>query len=195
MISVNRIDDNVPESVGPALPGVEVKLSASGELLARGDNVMMGYWRNAEASRASLEPDGWLHTGDLAEIRDGKIYIRGRAKDVMVMSNGEKLPPQDAEFAILHDPVFEQVMLVGEGRPYPVLLAVSQETDDKALLQRANDMLKEFPRWVRVRRVIATREPWSVDNGLLTPTLKLKRPLVLQKYKDAIDAAYAAPPE
>jgi long-chain acyl-CoA synthetase len=195
VISVNRLDDNVPASVGPAVPGVEVKLAASGELLAHGDNVMLGYWRNEEASRASLEPDGWLHTGDLAEIRDGKIYIRGRAKDIMVMSNGEKLPPQDAEFAILHDPVFEQVMLVGEGRPFPVLLAVSQETDDKALLRRANEKLKEFPRWVRVRRVIATQEAWSVDNGLLTPTLKLKRPLVLQKYKDAIDAAYAAPAE
>ena len=195
VISVNHSDDNVPESVGPPLPGVDVKLGDGGELLAKGANVMLGYWRNVEATRASLTPDGWLRTGDVAEIRDGHIYIRGRAKDIMVMSNGEKLSPQDAELAILHDPAFEQVMLVGEGKPYPILLAVTKETDEKALQRRVNDLLKAFPRWVRVRRVIATPEPWTIDNGLLTPTLKLKRPLVLAHFKQAIDAAYAAPPE
>ena len=107
------------------------------------------------------------------------------------MRNGEKLPPQDVEFAILHDPVFEQVMLVGEGRPYPVLLAVTRETDEKALISRANELLKAFPRWMRVRRVIAHAEPWSVDNGLLTPTLKFKRPLLLQQMAPQIEAAYA----
>ena len=193
VISVNRDDDNVPESVGAPLPGVEVKLGDGGELLARGDNVMLGYWRNPEASRAALTEDRWLRTGDLAEIKDGKIFIRGRAKDIVVLSNGEKLPPQDVEFAILHDPAFEQVMLVGEGRPYPILLAVSREGDEKALQGRANEMLKAFPRWMRVRRVIATEEPWSVENGLLAPTLKLKRPLLYQKYAKQIDAAYADP--
>ena len=76
-------------------------------------------------------------------------------------------------------------MLVGEGRPFLTLLAVTQEDDEKALLAHANDRLKEFPRWVRIRRVIATHDPWSIDNGLLTPTLKLKRPLVLAKFKAA----------
>ena len=194
VISVNLSDDNVPESVGPPLPGVEVKLGDGGELLAKGGNVMLGYWRNEEATRATLTSDGWLRTGDIAEIRDRHIFIRGRAKDIMVMSNGEKLSPQDAELAILHDPAFEQVMLVGEGKPYPILLAVSKETDETALARRANDLLKGFPRWVRVRRVIAASAPWTVENGLLTPTLKLKRPLVLAHFKQAIDAAYAAPP-
>ena len=183
VISVNRDDDNVPESVGPPVPGVEVRLGEAGELLAHGDNVMQGYWRNPEATRAAITEDGWLRTGDLAEIKDGKIYIRGRAKDILVLSNGEKLPPQDVEFAILRDPVFEQVMLVGEGRPYPILLAVSREADEQALLERANERLKSFPRWMRVRRVIPTPEPWSVDNGLLTPTLKLKRPLLVQEVR------------
>jgi long-chain acyl-CoA synthetase len=193
VIAVNRDDDNVPESVGAPLHGIEVKLAAGGELLARGPNVMLGYWNNPDATRAALTPDGWLRTGDVAEIIDGKIYIRGRAKDILVMSNGEKLPPQDVEFAILRDPVFEQVMLVGEGRPFIVLLAVTRETSEKALIQRANDQLKEFPRWVRVRRVVATREPWNVDNDLLTPTLKLKRPLLLKKLSREIEAAYTEP--
>jgi long-chain acyl-CoA synthetase len=193
VISVNRDDDNVPESVGPPLPGIEVRLGEGGELLARGKNVMQGYWKNPDATRATLTEDGWLRTGDLAEIKDGKIYIRGRAKDILVLSNGEKLPPQDAEFAILHNPMFEQVMLVGEGRPYVVLLAVTQEADEKTLIRRANDQLKDFPRWTRVRRVVMEKEPWSVDNGLLTPTLKLKRPLLLKKLAPQIEAAYAEP--
>ncbi|HEX5864074.1 MAG TPA: AMP-binding protein, partial [Casimicrobiaceae bacterium] len=191
VISVNREGDNDPESVGPPLPGVEVKIGEAAELLARGGNVMLGYWRNDEATKASIDGDGWLHTGDVVEIRDAKIYIRGRIKDILVMSNGEKLPPQDVEFAVLHDPVFEEVMLVGEGRPFLTLLAVTQERDEKALVARANERLKAFPRWVRIRRVIATPEAWSIDNGLLTPTLKLKRPLVLAKFKDRVDAVYA----
>jgi long-chain acyl-CoA synthetase len=116
-------------------------------------------------------------------------------KDILVMSNGEKLSPQDVELAILRDPLFEQVMVVGEGRPFPVLLAVSPEADEKVLVRRANEQLKSFPRWVRMRSVIASRDPWSVENGLLTPTLKLKRPALTQTLKVRIDAAYAALPE
>ena len=192
VISVNRDDDNDPDSVGPVLPGVEVKVDPAGELLARGGNVMRGYWRNEEATRAAVDAQGWLHTGDIAQIHDGRIYIRGRIKDILVMSNGEKLPPQDVEFAVLHEPIFEQVMLVGEGRPFLTLLAVTQDTDEQKLIARANERLRDFPRWVRIRRCLATRDPWSIENGLLTPTLKLKRPLVLAKFKDALDAVYAA---
>jgi long-chain acyl-CoA synthetase len=190
VIAVNRDGDNDPESVGPPLQGIEVRLAEGGALEVRGPNVMRGYWRNEEATRAAIDADGWLATGDVAELRGGKLYIRGRVKDILVLSNGEKLPPQDAELAILRDPVFEQAMLVGEGRPFPVLLAVTQETDEKALVKRANDQLSAFPRWVRVRRVIATREPWDIASGLMTPTLKLKRPLVAKRFAREIDAAY-----
>jgi long-chain acyl-CoA synthetase len=192
VVAVNRDDDNVPESVGRPLPGVDVRIGAGAELLVRAPSVMQGYWRNDAATQAALDAEGWLHTGDLAEIQGGRIYIRGRAKDVLVMSNGEKVPPHEVELAVLHDPVFEQVMLVGEGRPFLTLLAVTQATDEKALVRRANEQLKSFPRWIRVRRVVAVRDSWSVDSGLLTPTLKLKRPLVLARYSDRIDATYAA---
>ena len=94
VISVNRDDDNVPESVGPPLPGVEIRLGEGGELLARGRNVMLGYWNNPEATRATLTADGWLHTGDLAEIKDGKIFIRGRAKDIR--NGGSRQQPRRA---------------------------------------------------------------------------------------------------
>ena len=192
VISVNRLEGNVPESVGMPLDNVEVRVAADGELLARGPSVMKGYWNNPEASAKSLDREDWLHTGDLAEIREGRIFIRGRLKDVLVLSNGEKLPPQDVELAILGDGVFEQGILIGEGRPFLALVAVTRETGEKDLIRRANDRLKEFPRYIRVRRVVATREPWTVENGLLTPTLKVKRDRVQQKFDAEIERAYAA---
>jgi long-chain acyl-CoA synthetase len=191
VISVNIEGDNVPESVGPPLSGIDVRFGENGELMVRGANVMQGYWQNPDATRAAFTADGWLKTGDIAELKDGKLFIRGRAKDIIVLSNGEKLPPQDIEFAILRDPAFEQVMLVGEGRPYVILLAVATDKDEKSLVKRANEQLKAFPRWARVRRVVRSPEPWSVDNGMLTPTLKLKRPLLLQRLEQEIEAAYA----
>src|SRR5713101_7325712 len=192
VISVNRLEGNVPESVGMPLDNVEVRIAADGELLARGPSVMKGYWNNPEASAKALDREGWLHTGDLAEITDRRIYIRGRLKDVLVLSNGEKLPPQDVELAILGDGVFEQGILIGEGRPFLTLVAVTRESDEKTLIQRANDRLKAFPRYIRVRRVVATREPWTVENGLLTPTLKVKRDRVQKKFGAEIERAYAA---
>ena len=192
VISVNRLEDNAPESVGRPLDNVEVKLGPDRELLARGASIMKGYWNLPEATAKVLDGEGWLHTGDLAEIRGGKIFISGRLKDVLVLSNGEKLPPQDVELAILGDLVFEQGILIGEGRPFLTLVAVTQETDEKSLIQRANERLKGFPRYIRVRRVVATRDPWTVDNGLLTPTLKVKRERVQKKFGEEIERAYAA---
>jgi long-chain acyl-CoA synthetase len=191
VISVNLPQNNDPDSVGPPLPGTEVRLGPGNELLARGASVMSGYWDNAEASARSIDGEGWLHTGDLAELKDGRVYIRGRIKDVLVLSNGEKLPPQDVELAILSDEVFEQGMLVGEGRSFLTFIAVSKQTDEKALVRRANDRLKSFPRYIRVRRVIITNEPWSVDNGLMTPTMKVKRTQVLARFEQAIARVYA----
>jgi long-chain acyl-CoA synthetase len=191
VISVNRPGGNVPESVGEPLDNVEARTAETGELLARGPSVMKGYWNNAEATAKSLDREGWLHTGDLAEIRDGRIFIRGRLKDVLVLSNGEKLPPQDVELAILGDQTFEQAILIGEGRPFLTLVAVTKETDEKGLIQRANDRLKAFPRYIRVRRIVTTRDPWTVDNGLLTPTLKVRREKVQKQFEPEIERAYA----
>ncbi len=192
VISVNRPESNVPESIGMPLDNVEVRVAADGELLAKGPSIMKGYWNNPEASAKTLDREGWLHSGDLAEIRDGRIFIRGRLKDVLVLSNGEKLPPQDVELAILGDGVFEQGILIGEGRPFLTLVAVTQETDEKNLIRRANERLKGFPGYIRVRRVVTTREPWTVENGLLTPTLKVKRERVQEKFDAEIERAYAA---
>ncbi|MCQ8896051.1 AMP-dependent synthetase/ligase [Limnobacter humi] len=191
VISVNRPESNVPESVGPPLPNVKVKLGDNDELLAKGPNIMLGYWENDEATRQAIDKDGWLHTGDVAEIKDGRIFIRGRIKDIMVLSNGEKFSPQDAETAIIGDDVFEQIVLVGEGRPFISMIAVTANSNEKELIKRANDRLGHLPRYIRVRRIITTKEPWTVDNGLLTPTLKVKRVKVLDAFKERIDDLYS----
>jgi long-chain acyl-CoA synthetase len=195
VIAVNREGDNVPETVGMPLEGIEVRVSDGGELLVRGRNVMRGYWRDPAATQAAIDADGFLHTGDLADIVDGRIRISGRAKDVLVLTSGEKLSPSTVEAAVLRDPAFEQAMVVGDGRAYPVLLAVSELGDDRELLRRANARLSDLPRWAKLRQVVRAPEPWSVANGLLTPTQKLKRPRIVERYRTEIDAAYRRGPK
>jgi long-chain acyl-CoA synthetase len=158
--------------------------------------------------------DGWLNTGDTARIDErGHVYITGRLKEIIVMSNGEKIPPVDIESAIMRDTLFEHIMLVGEGRPYLALLVVvnhkvwqqlaaergipataaSLRTAEieKLLLARVAAQMKDFPGYAQVRKVTAMLEPWTVEAGLLTPTLKIKRPRVMEKFNAEIDGMYA----
>ena len=210
--TANRPDDNVPESVGKTIPGVQVKIGESSALMIKGPNVMLGYWNNPEATKAILGTDGWLNSGDTARIdSEGHVFITGRLKEIIVLSNGEKVPPVDIEAAIMRDPLFEQVMLVGEGKPYLSVMTVlstdhwkklaaergldagnlrSKEVDE-LLLSRLSAQMKEFPGYAQVRRVAATLEPWTIENGLLTPTLKLKRTKVMEKFNAEIDQMYA----
>ena len=110
--------------MGLPLPGVEVRLTPAGQLLVRSPSVMLGYWNRPEATRRAVDGDGWLHTGDLAEMRDGRAFIRGRIDDVIVMSTGEKVPAVDLENAIVDDPLFDQALVLGEGKPFMVALLV-----------------------------------------------------------------------
>jgi long-chain acyl-CoA synthetase len=176
---------------------------------------MLGYWNNPEATAAMFTADGWLNTGDTARIDEqGHIFITGRLKEIIVLSNGEKVPPVDVEAAIMRDRLFEQVMLIGEGRPYLSAIAVldgdewtklaarlelypeveESLRDDRVLrevLERIGVQMREFPGFAEVRRVALTRTPWSVENGLLTPTLKLKRARVLDRFQAELDGMYA----
>ncbi|MFN7507015.1 MAG: long-chain fatty acid--CoA ligase, partial [Limnobacter sp.] len=96
-----------------------------------------------------------------------------------------------AEMAIIGDDVFEQIVLIGEGRAFIGMIAVTANSNEKELIKRANERLQHLPRYIRVRRIITTKEPWTVDNGLLTPTLKVKRLKVIEAFKDRIDDLYA----
>ena len=212
VISVNRAGDNRPETVGPPLPGLEVRIADSGELLVRGPAVMQGYWRNEEATARTIDEQGWLHTGDKAVLEDGHLRIVGRLKEIIVLSNGEKVAPGDMEMAIAMDPLFEQSMVLGEGRPYLTLIAVlhrplweelagqlgvSAEPSSlvlpqvkKAVLGRVEKLLRHFPGFVFIKDLTLSLQPWTVDDGLLTPTLKLKRNVVEKRHKAEISRMY-----
>jgi long-chain acyl-CoA synthetase len=210
----NSLDDNVPASVGKAVPGVEIRIGDKNALMIKGPNVMLGYWNNEEATRAMVGADGWLNSGDTARIdASGHVFITGRLKEIIVMSNGEKIPPVDIEAAISRDTLFEQVMLIGEGKPYLSVLtnlnheqwkklaaekgyaadasAVHDPAVEKFLLARIAAQMKEFPGYAQVRRIRAELDPWTVENGLLTPTLKLRRSRVVDKFQAELDQMYS----
>ncbi len=214
VISVNRPDDNIPASIGTPLPGVEVRIGEQDELLTRSPAVMLGYWNNPEATSAAIDAEGWLHSGDKARMDEaGHLYITGRIKEIIVLGNGEKVPPADMEMAIALDPLFDQVIVLGEGRSCLAALlvlnpeewsALAEELDvdprsekdlnsrfvEKALRARVSRQLKEFPGYAQVRRLIPTLEPWTVEDGLMTPTLKMKRERILKQFAPRIEALY-----
>ncbi|MEW7999219.1 MAG: long-chain fatty acid--CoA ligase [Candidatus Thiodiazotropha endolucinida] len=214
VISVNPMHDIRPESVGIPLRGVTVKIGDDDELLVRTPGMMLGYWNNHAATAEMIDPQGWLHTGDQARIdEDGHIYITGRIKDILVLSNGEKIPPADMEMAITLDPLIEQIMVVGEGKPYLGALVVlnpdlwngladeygldpsrssslEHERLQNALLKRIRLALRDFPGYAKIRRVALLLEPWSIENGLMTPTMKIKRQKVLAHCKQQVETLY-----
>ena len=191
--------DNHPDCVGHPVPDCEVKLGANDELLVRGPQVMKGYWNRPLDTAAAFE-DGWFRTGDQADLSDGgRVRIKGRIKEIIVTSTGEKIPPVDVEFAIQEDRLFEQVLVIGDNLPYVTCLVVVNpklwpafcadldlDPEDPATLQsrdvqrqclrRVRHACRAFPQYGVPRAVAITREPWTVDNGLLTPTMKLRRP-------------------
>ncbi len=215
VISCNRPDDNVPESVGQVLDGVEVKIGANDELLARGPNIMLGYWNDQDANGRVLTADGWLHTGDKARIdEEGHLYITGRIKEIIVLSNGEKVSPVDMELAIAMDPLIEQVMVIGEQRPYLSAICILDpeywkglaptigvEADlpgvlelpevENAVLARIAEQIKMFPGYARILRVHLSFEPWSIENGLMTPTHKLRRAKVMKTLESPVEKLYS----
>ena len=213
VVSVNMLEDNVPSSVGIPLQDVKTRIGKNKELLIKGPGVMLGYWKNAGATNRMIDRDGWLHTGDKTEIRDGHIYITGRIKEIIVMATGEKVPPADIEMAVELDPLIEQTIVIGEGKPYLAALVVPNKEGvarvaaelgitldnpsflknsrlQKYMLQRISDRMHSFPGYAIIRRVTLLKEPWTVENGLLTPTLKLRRNYILKQYNEEVASLY-----
>ena len=212
VVSVN-FPDLAIGSVGKALPGVEVKIAENDELLVRGSNVMQGYWRLPDKTAEAIDSEGWLHTGDQARLdQAGRLYITGRIKEIIVLSNGEKIAPADIEHVLIRDRLFQQAMVYGEGRAFLIALLVLDEeaitrylqthpTLDAqtelsstrlhtALNKHVNQLMDAFPAYAKIRRIVCLTEPWTIENGLLTPTLKLKRARVVERYQDQINRAY-----
>ena len=199
LISANRPGRIKIETVGPAVDGVEVKISDEGEILTRGDMLMKGYWKD-EAATAETIQDGWLYTGDLGEIdQDGFITITGRKKDIIVNSGGDNIAPSRVEGILAIEPEIEQVMVDGDKKPWLAAVVVPAPDLVKSLsaegieaavgdaIKRANQRLSKLE---QVRRFILADEAFTTINGQMTATLKTRRHIVRQVYGDRLDALY-----
>lgn len=214
VVSTNRLGDNEPCSVGTPLDNVQIRVSASGELFVRSPSVMMGYWRDPEATRLALDDAGWLHTGDkVSRLDTRRIYLTGRIKDVIVTANGEKAAPAEIEKKLRESPLIDQVMVVGEARPYLGALVVP----DPAALQRLKDqlglhgcedaahvragveewllrgcqeLLRHAPKNHQIRRVVCVDRSWNVSNSMLTASHKLRRGTIARLCAADIDRLY-----
>jgi long-chain acyl-CoA synthetase len=210
VVTSKAIEGSLPGSAGRPLDGLEVRFGAQSEFIVRSPSVMKGYWQNQQATAEALSPDGWLRTGDIAEMRNGSIFITGRLKEIIVLSTGEHVPPSAVEAAIQNDAMFEQVCVVGDQRPCVVaILVLNREgwlqfarglaidpadldgpvaTD--AILTRISAQTRGLsPVW-QVRAILATTDPWTIEDGSLTPTLKVKRRVIEARFKKQIDGLY-----
>ena len=215
IIAGNSLTLNQPDTVGRTFPNVELRLAPdTNEIQIRAPSVMKGYWNREEDTRRAFTDDGWLRTGDQADLSDGgRIRIKGRIKEIIVTSVGEKVSPVDLEFAILEDPLFDQVMVVGENRPYVAALVVSNNERWRALcadlqvnpddpstrgsrevrntiLKRVRSATKFFPRYGQPRNVAVLPDNWTTENGLLTTTMKLRRRQIAERYAAEIEELY-----
>lgn len=214
VVCFNNPGKNNPVTVGIPLTRVQARLGDFDELQIKGPSVMKGYWKRPEATAEAFTEDGWFKTGDQADFSDaGRIRIKGRIKEIIVTSTGEKIPPNDLELAIQADPLFEQVMVYGEGRPYITALAVVNpdewnkfavslkvDPDDPeslnrrdvrlAAIRRLKKAAANFPQYGVPRNVQLLKDPWTIDNGALTVTMKLKRSVICERYSQEIKELY-----
>lgn len=201
--------------VGPALPGVEVKIAENGEIICRGHNVMMGYYKQPELTAEVIDKDGWFHTGDLGSVNEyGNFKITGRMKNLFKTSLGKYINPDIIENKFTESGFFENVVVLGENEKFATALIVPdisflqnwcakheikftkkeeiinlKEVKDR-LIAEVQKINKFFGDTEKIKRFKFIADEWSTTNGILTPTLKVKRSVILQKYKDVISRMY-----
>jgi long-chain acyl-CoA synthetase len=188
VISVNLPWNNRRDTVGPPLPGVEARIAEDGELCVKGALVMDGYWNQPEATARTVV-DGWLHTGDVAEMVDGRIRITDRKKDFIKTLGGDMVSPAKLEGLLMAEPEIAQAVVAGEGKPALVALVVpaqGMEAKVADAVARVNARLSSIE---RIRRT-TTVAPFTVENGMLTPTMKVKRRVVLDTHADQVEGLH-----
>lgn len=216
VISVNQLDETkwMISTVGTVIDGVEVRLAEDGEILCKGPNVMMGYYKRPDLT-AETVIDGWLHTGDIGTLVDGKfLKITDRKKEIFKTSGGKFVAPQPIENKLAESPFIEQVMIVGSGQKFTgALIVPSQralqewckekgiEVNAEGLLHNPqvqhhykeiiNEVNKNFNNVEQVKKFELLPTEWSIEGGELTPTLKLKRKVIMEKYGDVVNRIYA----
>ncbi len=198
-------------SVGPALPGVEVRIADDGEIVFRGPNVFLGYFKDEEATRETLDPDGWLHSGDLGRFdEEGYLHITGRKKDIIITAGGKNITPKNIEVAIKNHPLVHEAVVVGDRRKYltalisPDLEAVGKFMKERGLsgpVERCREVHddvwaaveevnRKLARVEQVKKIAILPRPLSIEDGELTPTLKVKRAKVAEHFAAEIEAMY-----
>ncbi len=214
IIAGNSLTINQPDTVGKLFSNLQMRLAPeTHEIQIRGSSIMKGYWKRPEDTARVLDSEGWLSTGDVGEINEsGLLRIKGRIKEIIVTSTGEKVPPVDLELALETDPLFSQAYVVGENKPFISAVTVLNPEEWKklaaelkvsaneaslkltsvrtAILKRVKTAAADFPHYALPRKVLLTLKPWTIENGLLTPTLKLKRTPLAKFFKKEIDEIY-----
>ena len=193
VVSCNPINDIRVETVGPPFKGNEVKIADDGEILIKGENVMLGYWNNELETKKVLK-NGWLHTGDIGEFDNNYLIITDRKKDIIITPGGDNISPIKIENDLLKLNFIEQVIVYGDNKPYLVALIVLTH-EQKDLLNE--DIQKEIEKINRnltkiekIKKYFTTRKQFTIENGMLTPTLKLKRYKIIEKYKKEFEKLY-----
>ncbi len=215
IISMNHPDKWKFGTVGAPIPGIEVKIAEDGEIITRGPHVMKGYFNNEEATTESIDSDGWFHTGDIGIFdEDGFIKITDRKKNIIVLSNGKNVAPQPLESQLVQSPFITQIMLVGNERKNIAALIVPNfdalkswasengvDTSDLPELLKTREVqqliqseirerLTDFADFEQVRRFALLEKEFSQEEDEMTPTLKLKRNVIIEKYSDVIEGMY-----
>ena len=214
VVTLNPLDRPKPGSIGTPLPGIELRLADDGELLVKSPCLFLGYYKDL-VSTAMVLRDGWLYTGDIAELdRDGYVYITGRKKELIVSSNGKKIYPSRIETLFKLEPVINQVVLVGDRLPYVTALvtvnAANAETLPGMETYKGRDIAeivtakpvqdavqsaftkvnRELADFERVRKFRILRSEFTIESGELTPTMKVRRGRVLENYRDVVSELY-----
>ena len=193
VVSCNPIDDIRVDTVGPPFKGNEVKIAEDGEILVKGENVMLGYWNNTLETNKVLK-DGWLHTGDIGVFEKNYLKITDRKKDIIITPGGDNISPLKIENEIINSNLFDQAIVFGDNKPYLIaLLVLSDDKKDldkveiKDEIEKINNNLSKIE---KIKKYFLINEKFSIENGMLTPTLKLKRFKIIQKYKNSIEKLY-----
>ena len=194
VVSCNPIHKIKVETVGPPFKGNEVKIAEDGEILVRGENVMLGYWNKKEETKNVIK-NGWLHTGDIGEInpKDGYLKITDRKKDIIVSAGGDNISPAKIENIITNTVEIDQCMVYGDKKNYLVALIVINKEYSKEK-EKINNIIeninKKLTQVEKIKKIKLINENFSIENGLLTPTMKVKRNKVIAKYKNILENLY-----
>jgi long-chain acyl-CoA synthetase len=217
VIAVNTPDAFRIGTVGRPVRGVEVRIAADGEIITRGPHVMAGYFNNPEATRDTIDPDGWLHTGDIGTLDDGFLSITDRKKDIIVTAGGKNIAPQPIENLVRSSKYVSQVVMIGDRRRFPILLIVPEREQLERWARQQNlswstpaqllalpevkdmmdrevqDKLSGLAHFEMPKRFALLEHEFSIERGDLTPSLKVKRRVVDERYRELIDSLYAEP--